>query len=175
RHRRRNGRAIIAVAPSANQSFIPNTSWQILLSSTCEPAASTTPENSCPKIAPVLLSPLAAWEVGYQSRSVGVTPAACTRTSTSLAAGRGTGASSAIIAGWSMESLKRMTFIVFIVDRSRLFFRLVIVEGAPEDSLVCELLRRLEICRYLSALRKSLDQRLQEKRAVPGNCQNAGS
>ena len=102
------------MAPSANQPFIPKTSRPIWSASTSSVTASTTPENSWPGIAPVLLLPSGVWEVGYHRNSVGVTPAAWTRMSISPRPGWGTAAVPAIKAGASEESLKRMTLIVFI-------------------------------------------------------------
>ena len=82
--------------------------------------ASTTPENSCPRIAPVLRPPSRVCVVVYHCSSVGVTPAAWTRIRTSPRPGWGTGAVPAIRAGESRESLKRATFIAFVVSYSAL-------------------------------------------------------
>ena len=65
-------------------------------------------------------SPLRVCVVVYHCSSVGVTPAAWTRIRTSPRPGWGTGAVPAIRAGESKESLKRATFIAFVVSYSAL-------------------------------------------------------
>jgi hypothetical protein len=73
-----------ACSRRANQYLCQaKTSRPIWPGSTSEAAASTTPENSCPGIAPVLLPPSGVWVVGYHRNSVGVTPAAWMRMSNS--------------------------------------------------------------------------------------------
>src|SRR5579871_1061093 len=81
-----------AIAPSANQSFMPNTSCPSSQPPAFSPIPATAPENSCPGIAFLRTSPDTVCVVGYQSSSVGVTAAAKTRISNSPAPGCGSGA-----------------------------------------------------------------------------------
>src|SRR5262245_29947936 len=46
-----------AIAASANQSFMPYTSWPISKPAVSPPTAAMTPENSCPGTAPLRFSP----------------------------------------------------------------------------------------------------------------------
>src|SRR5215468_3066145 len=82
-----------AWAPSPYQSLSPYTRSPTPTSMTPAPSAAISPENSCPGMTGNGRgSPVLVVQVGTQESSVGVTPAAWTRTSTSPSPGQGAGA-----------------------------------------------------------------------------------